>query len=128
MADLNWKERIADAQGGVETLSASARETAAAAGARIGASYGNARERLSDMARGGRSIAAGSAEISGRAVATGRKAMDRALVQSRDLIAERPVTAVVAGLAAGVVLGYLANRLAGARRTKSEADNEFIGG
>ncbi|MEQ1688672.1 MAG: hypothetical protein ABL874_08870 [Sphingopyxis sp.] len=128
MADLNWKERMSGAQNSVEALSASARETAAAAQARISATYGTARGRMSDLAKGGRSIAAGGTEISGRAVASGRKAVGRALVQSRDLIAERPVTAVIIGLSAGVVLGYLANRLAGARRARAETDDEFTGG
>jgi|CXWL01.1.fsa_nt_gi ElaB/YqjD/DUF883 family membrane-anchored ribosome-binding protein len=128
MADLNWKERIAGAQSSVDALSASARETAAAARARVGASYGEARERMAGLAHDGRAIASSSAEISGRAVATGRKAMDKALVQSRDLIAERPITAVVIGLTAGVVLGYLANRLAKSRRTETQTDDEFIGG
>ncbi|MEK6542166.1 MAG: hypothetical protein AABZ45_08620 [Pseudomonadota bacterium] len=128
MADLNWKERIAGAQSNVDALSASARETAAAARARVGASYGEARERMAGLAQDGRAIASSSAEIGGRAVATGRKAMDKALLQSRDLIAERPVTAVVVGLAAGVVLGYLANRLTKTRRSEPQTDDEFIGG
>ena len=128
MADLNWKERIASAQSSVDALSHSARETAAAARTRIGATYGSARGRVAELAQDGRSIASTSAEISGKAIASGRKAMDKALVQSRDLIAERPVTAVVVGLTAGVVLGYLANRLTQARREKTEIDEDFTGG
>lgn len=128
MADLSWKDRITKAQGSVDALSVSARETAVAARTRIGETYGSARERLNDLAKDGRSIAADSAEIGGRAVATGRKAVDRALVQSRDLIAERPVAAVVIGLTAGVVLGYFANRLTQARRAEAEAEEEFTGG
>ncbi|MEQ1510521.1 MAG: hypothetical protein ABL909_09015 [Sphingopyxis sp.] len=128
MADLDWKDRIAKAQDRVETLSTSARDTADAARARIGTTYSNARDRLTGLAQDSRSIAATSAEISGKAIASGRKTVDRAMVQSRDLIAERPIAAVAIGLTAGVVLGYFANRLAQSRRAQSEADDEFTGG
>lgn len=124
MGELNWKERMASgrdaARDGAAALSASmsesARETTTAARERLNAAYGSARDKFSDFAQ------------DNRAVATGRKAVDRALLSSRDLIAERPVTAVVAGLAAGVVLGFLANHLTRSRRETAEAEEEFIGG
>ena len=122
MSDLNWKSRIANgrdaAQATVEQLSASAREAAATARSRIGSTYGAARERAGDLAEragdltaDGRELAATGLERGAKVAAQGKKAVDKALFSTRDLVAERPLTSVAIGVTAGIVLGFLANRL-----------------
>lgn len=134
MTEPAFKDRLTHgrdiAQATIHNLSHSARQAAATAKGRIDATYGQARGRMTSIAADGRALAEDGAAMGQRAVASGRNALDRAALSSRDLIAERPVTAVVAGLAAGVVLGFLANRLAQHRaaRAQSDADDEFIGG
>lgn len=132
MSELNWKSRIADgrdaAQATVDSLSASAREAAAAARSRIGSTYGVARERANDLTAEGRELASSGIELSSKAAAKGRKAMDKALFSSRDLIAERPITAVVVGIAAGTILGFLANRLTRSAPPIAEEDDEELYG
>ena len=132
MSELDWKSRIANgrdaAQATVDSLSASAREAAAAARSRIGSTYGVARERANDLGAEGRELASSGIEMSSKAAAKGRKAMDKALFSSRDLIAERPLTAVVVGIAAGTILGFLANRLTrSAPPVVEEDDDELYG-
>ena len=122
MSDLNWKSRIANgrdaAQATVEQLSASAREAAATARSRIGSTYGAARERAGDLAEragdltaDGRELAATGLERGAKVAAQGKKAVDKALFSTRDLVAERPLTSVAIGVTAGIVLGFLAHRL-----------------
>jgi ElaB/YqjD/DUF883 family membrane-anchored ribosome-binding protein len=129
MDDQNWKSRIANgretAQAAVDTLSTSAREAAATARARIGSTYGQARNRVNELSVDGRDLASTSLEIGSRAAKRSKSAVDKALFQSRDLIAERPLAAVAIGVTAGVVLGFLANRLAKTRVEQADdADDE----
>lgn len=119
------------AQSTIHTLSQSARDVATSARNRIDATYDQARGRVTSIAADGRALAQDGAAMGQKAVKTGRNAVDRAMLSSRDLIAERPVTAVVAGLTAGLVLGFLANRLAQHRKAQAERDaeeEEFTGG
>lgn len=129
MDDQNWKSRISNgrdtAQAAVDTLSNSAREVAATARARIGSTYGQARNRVNELSVDGRDLANTSLEIGSRAAKRSKSAVDKALFQSRDLIAERPLAAVAIGVTAGVVLGFLANRLAKTRVEQAQdADDE----
>jgi ElaB/YqjD/DUF883 family membrane-anchored ribosome-binding protein len=103
-------------------LSASAREAADGASERIGSVYGQVRSTVGDVRhrvgdavgptrdRAGRIVELGTAQA-GKLAKEGRQQLDRAAVASRGLIAERPLTAVVIGIGAGLVLGLLANRL-----------------
>lgn len=134
MTQAGWNERLAQgraaAQTRVEALSASARDAAAVARARVGSTYSHARNRAATLASEGRALAGEGAAISSKAAKKGRTVVDRAMVHSRDLIAERPVSAVIIGLTAGVVLGFLADRIAHNRAAQRalEADDEFTGG
>lgn len=116
MVDTAWKRRIGEgrdmARSGIDNLSTSAREVADAAQRRLNSTYGTARERAAEWGDDGRELASAGIEYGKRAAERSRGAMDRLLVDSRSLIAERPMAAVAAGIAAGVALGYLANRLA----------------
>lgn len=103
----------------IDSLSASAREAAAAARARIGETYGQARGKVVDIAGSGRDLAQTGIAAGTRAAERSRSAIDKAVFSTRDLVAERPLTAVAAGIAAGVVLGFLANQLS---KPKPEAD------
>jgi len=128
MDTSNWKARIADgtdtaresAHAAIDTLSQSARDAAAVARARIEETYGQARARVADLNIDGKQIAASGAELAEKARVQGRKTLDKATLASRDLIAERPLAAVAVGITAGVLLGFLANRLV--RPTKLDAD------
>ena len=97
-------------------IGSGARDTADEARARIGQVYGQTRARAADVATNTRSVIDDLAETGGQQaaqlVATSRRAVGRATLASRGLIAERPLVAVLAGVTAGVVLGFLANRLA----------------
>lgn len=106
----------------IETLSASAREAAAAARVRIGETYGQARGKVVDIADSGRAIAQSGIAAGSRAAGQSRTALDKAVFSTRDLVAERPLTAVAAGIAAGIVLGFLANQLGKARVPKEDID------
>ncbi len=134
MTDGGWSKRLengrAAAGATMTTLSTSAQEAAQIARARIGSTYGQARNRAASFANDGKALAQDGAALGARVAASGRSALDRAMLSSRDLIAERPVTAVVAGLTAGIVLGFLANRLAQQRKEQREFDenDDFIGG
>lgn len=134
MSTNNWSKRIDDgrasAQAKITSLSSSAQEAAQAARARIGSTYGHARNRAVGFATDGRALAQDGAAIGAAVADKGRKAMDRAMLSSRGLIAERPVTAVIAGLAAGILVGFLANRAAENRKARRalDIDDEFVGG
>jgi ElaB/YqjD/DUF883 family membrane-anchored ribosome-binding protein len=130
MSELNWKSRLATgrdaAKDTVDQLSASAREAAATAKTRINTTYGAARDRAGDLAEraqeltaDGRELAVTGMERGAKAAAKGRKAVDKAIFSTRDLVAERPLTAVAVGITAGIVLGFLANQL-GKSRAASE--------
>lgn len=111
----------------LDALSASAREAAAAARTRIGETYGQARGKVVDIAGSGREIAQSGLAAGTRAAERSRTAIDKAVFSTRDLVAERPLTAVAAGIAAGVVLGFLANQLAKSRHetdTIDESDSQ----
>lgn len=135
MSDLNLKSRIANgrdaAKDAVGQLSASARETAATARSRIGSTYGAARERAGDLAERaqdltaeGRELAVTGIERGAQVAAKGRKAVDKAIFSTRDLVAERPLTAIAVGITAGVVLGFLANQLGKSRAAAVEVDED----
>lgn len=140
MSELNWKSRIASgrdaAKDTVDQISASAREAAATARSRINSTYGAARDRASDLAERagdltaeGRELAATGIERGAKVAAKGRKAVDKAIFSTRDLVAERPLTAVAVGITAGIVLGFLANQLSKSRTaSEAEADDEDIYG
>lgn len=134
MSELNWKSRLANgrdaAKESVGQLSASARETAATARSRIGSTYGAARERAGDLAERaqdltaeGRELAVTGLERGALVAAKGRKAVDKAIFSTRDLVADRPLTAVAVGITAGIVLGFLANQL-GKSRAAAETDED----
>lgn len=106
----------------MESLSASAREAAATARARIGETYGQARGKVVDIAGSGRDLAQSGVEAGTRAAERSRTAIDKAVFSTRDLVAERPLTAIAAGIAAGVVLGFLANQLAKTKQQDDEID------
>lgn len=131
MADQNWKSRLDEgrdaardtARAAVDTLSHGAREAAATARSRIGSTYGSARSRVDTLAEDGRDLAATGLETASRAAAKGKTAVDKAVFASRGLVAERPLAAIAIGITAGVVLGYLANRLATAKPAEPENDD-----
>jgi ElaB/YqjD/DUF883 family membrane-anchored ribosome-binding protein len=131
MADQDWKSRLGEgrdtARAAVDALSHSAREAAETARARIGATYGNARSRVDALAEDGRDIAATGLELGSRAAARGKTVVDKAIFSSRGLVAERPLTAVAIGITAGVVLGFLANRLATSKPASGEDDGDEWG-
>ena len=124
MADIDWKSRIADsrdaAQAGVDSLSASAREAVATARDRIGSTYGAARQRADVLADSGRDLARTGIETGTRLASRGKDAAEKAAFSARGLVAERPLTAIAAGVAAGVLLGFLANRLTGGGSNEPE--------
>lgn len=131
MADQNWKSRIDEgreaardsARAAVDSLSHNAREAAATARSRIGSTYGSARSRVDTLADGGRDLAATSLDAASRAAAKGKTAVDKAVFASRGLVAERPIAAIAIGVTAGIVLGFLANRLATAQPAETENDD-----
>lgn len=129
MANLDWKSRLGagreTAQETMDTLSSNAREAAATARARIGSTYGQARERVGDLTAEGRELAQTGIAYGTKAAARTRSIAEKALVESRGLIAERPLAAIAVGLAAGAVLGFLANRLATQRRPDAEEDDDI---
>lgn len=133
MADQDWKSRLSDtrsvAQAGAEQLSASAREAVVSARNRIGSTYGVARQRADAMADSGIEIARTGIEASSRVAAKGMAAAEKAAFSARGLVAERPLTAVAIGITAGVVLGFLANRLASSGTEEPEPvdDDEIYG-
>jgi ElaB/YqjD/DUF883 family membrane-anchored ribosome-binding protein len=106
----------------MESLSASAREAAATARARIGETYGQARGKVVDIAGSGRDLAQSGVAAGTRAAERSRTAIDKAVFSTRDLVAERPLTAIAAGIAAGVVLGFLANQLGKPKQRDDEID------
>jgi ElaB/YqjD/DUF883 family membrane-anchored ribosome-binding protein len=116
MADIDWKSRIADrrdaAQAGIDALSDNAREAVATARNRIGSTYGAARQRADGLADSGRELARTGIATGTRLAAQGKDVAEKAAFNARGLIAERPLTAIAVGVAAGAVLGLLANRLA----------------
>lgn len=131
MTDDRWIERLKDAPSEAQRrfahLSEGAREAAAGASERIGTVYGTVRDRAATVAQEGRALAQSGAQLasSGRelgeeALQRSRQAIDKAAFHSRGLIAERPLTAVLVGVAAGAVLGVLANRLARSRAAQPE--------
>ena len=124
MTDIDWKSRIADsrdaAQAGVDSLSSSAREAVATARERIGSTYGAARQRADVLADTSRDLAKTGIETGTRLAVRGKDAAEKAAFSARGLVAERPLTAVAAGIAAGVVLGFLANRLGGTATAEPE--------
>lgn len=119
MADQDWKSRLTDtrnaAQAGADQLSASAREAVATARNRIGSTYGAARQHANDIADSSRDLARSGLEAGTRAAAKGKAAAEQAAFSARGLVAERPLTAIAVGVTAGIVLGFLANRLATSR-------------
>ena len=139
MAD-GWQDRIKAGGAALRTqsghLSASAREAAEGAGARIGEVYGQVRGQVSDISAPSReqaerladlgahrasAIAETGRKLSSKALRNSRAGLDRAALASRGLVAERPLTAVVVGIGAGVILGLLANRLV-TTRAQPETD------
>lgn len=133
MADQDWKTRLSDtrnaAQAGAEHLSASAREAVATARNRIGSTYGVARQRADALADSGMDIARTGIEASSRAAAKGIAAAEKAAFSARGLVAERPLTAVAIGVTAGILLGFLANRVVSSGTDEPEpVDDEEIYG
>lgn len=130
MTDTDWKSRIADsrdaAQAGVESLSASAREAVATARDRIGSTYGAARQRGGEIADTSRDLAKTGIETGTRLAVRGKDVAEKAAFSARGLVAERPLTAVAAGIAAGVVLGFLANRLSSGTSEPGPVEDEEI--
>lgn len=124
MADHDWKSRIADtryaAQAGVDSLSASARDAVATARDRIGSTYGAARQRADVIADTSRDLAKTGIETGTRIAVRGKDVAEKAAFSARGLVAERPLTAVAVGIAAGVLLGFLANRLSSTATTEPE--------
>ena len=106
----------------IDSLSSGAREAAAAARARIGETYGHARGKVVDIAGSGRELAQSGIAAGTKAAERSRGAIDKAIFSARDLVAERPLTAVAAGITAGIVLGFLANQLGKARRHAEAID------
>lgn len=106
----------------IDALSASAREAAAAARTRIGETYGQARGKVVDIAGSGRDLAQSGVAAGSRAAERSRSAIDKVVFSTRDLVAERPLTAIAAGIAAGVVLGFLANQLSKPKQQDDEID------
>lgn len=133
MSEQSWREKMASGRSAASStaaaLSSSAREAAAAARARIGDTYGTARDRAASLASDSRELAHKGSEagraIGAQAASTSRKVVDRAMVESRGLIAERPLTAIAVGVTAGIVLGLLANHLAGTRKAQADDDDEI---
>lgn len=116
MADQDWKSRLSEtrnaAQAGADHLSASARDAVATARERIGSTYGAARQHANDIADSSRELARSGLEVGTRVASKGKAAAEQAAFSARGLVAERPLTAVAIGVTAGIVLGFLANRLA----------------
>lgn len=144
MAD-GWQDRIKAGGAALRTqtdqLSASAREAAEGAGARIDEVYGQVRGRVSDIAappreqarrlveRGAHhasAIAETGRELGSKALRKSRAGIGRATFASRGLVAERPLTAVVVGIGAGIILGLLANRLITARAQPETDEDDDI--
>ena len=115
MADHDWKSRFAEgrdaAQTSVDALSSSAREAVATARERIGSTYGVARSQADALAASGRDLAKSGIDAGSRVANRSKEVAEKAAFSARGLVAERPLTAVAVGIAAGVVLGFLANRL-----------------
>lgn len=141
MTDSSWKDRIERGrdilQGRSANLSANARAAAEGAGARIGEVYGQARsqvghgsavarDRAARLAEAGveraGALTADARDLSADVLRRSRDTLDKAAIASRSLIAERPLTAVVIGIGAGLVLGALANRLARSRSQAAPAE------
>jgi ElaB/YqjD/DUF883 family membrane-anchored ribosome-binding protein len=138
MTETSWRDRIDRGrdllQGRTADLSASAQAAAEGAGVRIGKVYGQVRDqvgqstsatkaRAANLAETGAArashLGAEARELGGEALRRGRETLDRATLASRGLVAERPLTAVVLGIGAGIVLGVLANRLGRNRQAES---------
>lgn len=130
MADIDWKSRITDsrdaAQASVDSLSASAREAVATARDRIGSTYGAARQRGGEIADTSRELAKTGLATGTRLAAQGKDVAGKAAFSARGLVAERPLTAIAAGIAAGLVLGVLANRLASGTSEPEPVEDEEI--
>ncbi len=126
MTDQNWKARLDEgretARAAVDSLSHSAREAAATARSRIGSTYGTARTRVDTLTGDGRDLAATGLDLGSRAAARGKQAVGKAVFASRGLVAERPIVAIAIGITAGIVLGFLANRLGSASKPADDED------
>lgn len=141
MADTSWRDRIERGrtllQNRGSDVSANARAAAEGAGARISGVYGQARAHVGEAAAATRGRAADLAgkgaaragtlgadarEISAEALKRGRDTLGKAAIASRGLVAERPLTAVVVGIGAGILLGALANRLGRTRPAETPDD------
>ena len=124
MARNEWKDRITE---GREALTAGAREAASQARSRIEESYGVARRRADEWSRDGRDLAGQGLDAGARAAEKGKAALDKAMFQSRGFVTERPLAAVALGVAAGVMLGFVANRaLRGRADTAADEDGDDI--
>ena len=121
MASDDWKDRIND---GREVLSATAREAASQARSRLEASYGTARRRATEWSREGRDLAGQGLEAGSKAAARSKVAVDKALFQSRDFVSDRPLAAVALGVAAGVLLGFVANRALKSKAVEEESEED----
>ncbi len=110
----DWKSRLKRPDIGEKAgaLSESAREAVLAARRRIGSTYGVASSRAAALTGDGAELARTGIAASSRAATRGLAAIDKASFSARGLVAERPITAVVIGIGAGIVLGFLADRLA----------------
>jgi ElaB/YqjD/DUF883 family membrane-anchored ribosome-binding protein len=141
MTETSWQDRFERGrnllQGRTAEFSANARAAAEGAGARIGKVYGQARGQVAQTTQATRTrarhlAAAGATrastlgadvrEFGSESLRRGRDTLDKAALASRSLVAERPLTAVVIGIGAGIVLGMLANRLAKSRTDASVDD------
>ncbi len=115
LSDRFVKQRDAAASR-AQQLSTDARDVAEAARRRIETTYGTVRERAGEWLDQGRDAASAGMSASATMAKRGRGAVDRAAVASRELVTDRPLAAVAMGIAAGVLLGFLANRLTQAWR------------
>lgn len=123
MSEQDWKGRLDSsrqaAQARMEALAEGARDVASSARGRLEATYAQAREQVSGLSADGR-------EIGSRISSRGRTIADRAIFESRGLIADRPLVAVAAGVVAGALLGFLANQLVRQRKIhETDPNSDF---
>ncbi len=142
MADNN-KQSVRDTvEQVVGQLRATAKDTVIDARARLGGALEQAvsttrshaadaaaigRDRAADLAALGRDraadLAASTTQQARKLGQKSRKAADRAALASRDLVSDRPLTAVLIGIAAGAVIGAVANHLL-SRQPEAEDDGD----
>ena len=132
MSEFDWRTTLnkgrASATSAIDTASGAARGVAAETRQRITATYDDARDRAGTIADAGQALSSKGRELGTRAAKHGKRAVDTVLVESRGLIGERPLTAVVAGIAAGAIIGFLANRLGKPRPGHPTGDTDISHG